>query len=153
MVHLSASEIKLEISEAFSGVKRLPDSELFLDEYDYLWTESFIGGTEEWKELSSKAILHEYSALRSVTPKGFQFLIPAYMSCVLENANSPSNTPDHVVYALNVSTHSPGFFEIFSVQQSIAICTFLLWATAQKDSLDHIEAEKSLNSYWVRFNK
>lgn len=147
------SEVKLKILTAFAGVKRLPDSDLFFDEYDYLWAESFIGGTEGWQELPSKAILHECGALRSVTPLGFQFLIPAYMYWVLENANSPSNTPDHVVYALNASTHSRGFFEQFSVEQSVAICTFLIWATDQKYNLDHVEAERSLNSYWERFNK
>lgn len=150
---LSSSEIKLKISIAFSEIKRLPDSDLFFDEYDYLWVESFISGTEEWQELPSKAILHECGALRSVTPLGFQFLIPAYMCWVLENANSPSNTPDHVVYALNASTHPLGFFEQFSIEQSIAICSFLVWAKAQKENLDHVEAEKSLNSYWKRFSR
>jgi len=145
------SEIKSKIHKAFAGVKRLPDSAMFLDEYDYLWTESFIGGKEEWQQLPSDAISHECSALASVTPLGFQFLIPAYICWVLENVNSSSNTPDYVIYGLNASTRPLALFEELTIEQSEAICIFLIWAVEQKNSLDSGEAVKSLNSYWNRF--
>ena len=147
-----SSEIKLKIQSTFAHVKRLPDAAMFLDEFDYLWVESFIGGNEEWHELSSYAISSETGALRSVTPLGFQFLIPAYICWLLDNPKDESSSADNLIYALNASTHSPEAFEIFTTEQSEAICEFLVWAAAQND-LDHVEAEKSLNSYWNSFKR
>jgi hypothetical protein len=144
---------KSKIHSAFAGVKRLPDSEMFIAEMDYLWTESFICGNEQWNELPSKAISYECNALTSVTPLGFQFLIPAYMCWVLENTNEPSNTPDHTIYALNAATHSESVFAALTIEQSEAICEFLLWAATQKEHLDYGAAEEALNLYWKRFKK
>lgn len=144
-------KIRSKIHSVFHDVMRLPDTAMFNSEMDYLWTESYIGGNEQWQNLPPEFIALECSALRSVTPLGFQFLIPAYMCWLLENKESSSNTSDHTIYALNSSPLSSNSFEFLSIEQSKVICEFLAWATSQTEYLDTEAAQEALNSYWQRF--
>ena len=106
MEPMSNKEVIEEIRRAFAGTKR-PDPRDFVHCEQ---CEIFLGRyleccPETWEEIRSEDISYESSALTAVTPRGWQFLLPAYMVWHLQHYDQKTNssTVDYLVYNLTWS--------------------------------------------------
>jgi hypothetical protein len=112
---------------------------------------------ERWEEIRSDDISYESSALTAVTPLGWQFLLPAYMTWGLQNYNqrTESSTVDNIVWNLtwndNKDEHIAAGFRTLSPEQVRAVDVFLAFIAGQTDdSRLAADAAKARESYWAR---
>jgi hypothetical protein len=155
---MSKEEVIEAIRRAFAETKR-PN----LDDFVHCeQCELFVGRLLEtcpdtWEQISADYIAWESSALTAVTPRGWRFLLPAYMIWNLQNYNQPmdSNTVNNIVWNLtwdeNKDDHIAAGFRILSSQQVRAVDAFLAFISVQTDdpalAADAVTARES---YWAR---
>jgi hypothetical protein len=112
---------------------------------------------DTWEEIDADYIASESSALTAVTPRGWRFLLPAYMIWHIQNYNqrTDSNTVDYIVWNLtwdeNKDDHIDAGFRTLSSPQVRAVDAFLAFIAAQTDDPGLAEdAVKARESYWAR---
>jgi hypothetical protein len=155
---MSKEEVIEAIRRAFAETKR-PN----LDDFVHCeQCEIFVGPLLEtcpdtWEDIRSDYISCESSALTALTPRGWRFLLPAYMIWHLQNytQRNGSNTVDNIVWNLiwdeNTDDHIAAGFQTLSSQQVRAVDAFLAFIAAQTDDRGlAADAAQARESYWAR---
>ena len=91
-----------------------------------------------WQDADDTLIEYEYAALFFLSPGGFRFFLPTYMTWVLEHPLSEAAVVDSTIRAL---TPQPGDLEAFSLskftelndEERTAVIAFLDAMTVNKD--------------------
>jgi hypothetical protein len=155
---MSKEEVIETIRRAFADTKRPNPNDFVHCEQ----CEIFVGRLLEtcpdtWEDIRADYISCESSALTAVTPRGWRFLLPAYMIWDLQNYNqrTESNTVDNVVWNLtwndNKDEHIAAGFRTLSPEQVRAVDAFLAFIAAQTDDPRlAADAAKARESYWSR---
>lgn len=155
---MSKEEVIVAIRGAFAATKR-PDLEDFVHCEQ---CEIFVGTLldscpEAWEEISAEYISSESSALTAVTPRGWRFLLPAYMVWHLQHydRHTDSSTVDNLVWNLtwdeDKDEHIVDGFRSLSRQQASAVDAFLGFIAAQNhDPRLAADATKARRLYWAR---
>ena len=146
------------IRRAFAETKRPhPDDFVHCEQCELFVGRLLDTCPDTWEDISSEYIACESSALTAVTPRGWRFLLPAYMIWHLQNYNrrTESDTVDNVVWNLtwneNMDDHIVAGFRALSFQQVRAVDAFLAFIAGQTDDPGlAADAAKARESYWVR---
>ena len=143
------------VAEAFADVAAPSPLDIAHCEQCELWVTRFLAGLpDDWREIDADDLAHESSALASVTPAAWQFLLPAYMVWHLDHCrDSPSNTVDHLISQLTRGDATDPWilegYESLSGKQARAVSTFLGFVASQQHDLLLAEnAQRALDSYW-----
>lgn len=145
------------IRRAFAGIGRPhPDDFVHCEQCEIFLGRFLECCPDNWEEIRADDIADESSALTAVTPRGWQFLLPAYMIWHLQNYNRPtdSNTVDHVVWNLTWSESTDDYiaegFRTLSPEQVRAVDAFLTFIARQTDDATlAADAETARRSYWA----
>ena len=152
---MSKADLIEGIRQAFAGTPR-PDPPDFVCEQCELFLGCFLKACPAtWEEIRSEDISKESSALTAVTPRGWRFLLPAYMVWHLQHYDrqTSSNTVDYLIYNLtwseNKDDHILGGFRSLSPKQMRVVDAFLAFIAAQTyDDILAEDAAKARASYW-----
>ena len=155
---MSKDEVIAIIQRAFATTERPDLAEMAHCEE----CEIFLGALLQtcpasWQEISWEYISLESSALTALTPRGWRFLLPAYMVWHLQHHDQPtdSNTVDTVVWNLvwkeAMDQHIADGFRSLSRQQARAVDAFLAFIAAQNHDRRLAEdAAAARRVYWAR---
>ena len=100
-----------------------------------------------WQDADASLIEYEYAALFFLSPSGFRFFLPAYMTWVLQHPYSEAAVVDSTIRALtpqsgNLEAFSLSKFTELNGEERIAVVAFLDAMTVNKEldiagALDH----------------
>jgi hypothetical protein len=147
------------IRDAFGGLTRgagmrVYEAEL-ADDYGHESARTALRRGDRYQrywEIPDAVIAEHYSALSFFDPPAFRFHVAAYMSFALRNPDSPSNSPEFVVYALTLRDGALRAwclerFAAFDDAQAAAVVAFLTF-TARYDAYGAASAREALDGYW-----
>jgi hypothetical protein len=155
---MSKEELIETIRLAFAETKRPNPDEFVHCEQCQLFVGPLLETCPDtWDEIGADYIASESSALTAVTPRGWRFLLPAYMIWHLQNYNqrTDSDTVDNIVWNLtwveNKDDHIAAGFRSLSSLQGRAVDAFLAFIAAQTDDPGlAADAVTARESYWAR---
>jgi hypothetical protein len=117
-----------QIDTAFATVPRPGNDELLhpncADDNDIM----ALYEVTDWHDLSDATVENEYAALSFLSPAGFRYFIPAYMSFTLRNPESGAAAVESTLWSLSPSSDqhfTPSKFIHFDAAQSTAVVSFL----------------------------
>ena len=100
-----------------------------------------------WQDADASLIEYEYAELFFLSPSGFRFFLPAYMTWVLQHPYSEAAVVDSTIRALtpqsgNLEAFSLSKFTELNGEERIAVVAFLDAMTVNKEldiagALDH----------------
>lgn len=158
-----AGRLSKVIEKAFARVRYPGDTALLHPGYSGANAEvrGFQGKawTSDWRRIPREVIEENYSSLLFLSPRAFQFFLPAYMSCAL-TAGSGDRTRSvlsFTLYCLNPEVNEQAFLEHFlgqvqgfTAQQREAVRSFLeLIRDEHHDETLRREAVDGLERYWA----
>jgi hypothetical protein len=125
-------EVIARIERAFAGVARPTNAELLhpqcADDMDLVP----LYDIARWEDMTDDDVIGTYAALSFLSPEGFRYFIPAYMSYVLRNPDSGEAVVDSTIWAFLPSLYEgdlPAFvaskFALLDEAQRRAVDTFL----------------------------
>lgn len=126
------TQVIRQIEAAFADVAYPGDDRmLHPDCFDDMDISAFYGSTS-WRDIPSTTIAREYAAFSGASAAAFQFLIPAYMTWVLENIDEGDISVEHTLWSLDPDFSNGRFrdfqlskFALLSREQCAAIIAFL----------------------------
>jgi len=142
-----------QIEAAFADVAYPGDDRmLHPDCFDDMHIRAFYGSTS-WKDVPCMTIARENAAFSGASAAAFRFLIPAYMTWVLENIDEGDISVEHTLWSLDPDFSNGRFrdfqlskFTLLSREQRAAVVAFL---TALVDHPDIGEdAKAALKNHW-----
>jgi hypothetical protein len=155
----NTQSIKKEIQQSFRDVKQPGKKMLYAEfpQYEIEIKALMSKKWQNWWDIPDNVVDYHYHALSSVSPEGYKFLLPAFMTYALNNPESYSLVKEFTIYSLippNRFDH-PDRFEWFSLRASLlnkeqiyAIILFL----EHEEKTDWIappnDATKALEGYW-----
>lgn len=117
-----------QIASAFADVPRPTNDELLhpncFDDNDI----AALYEIEDWRDLSDSMVENEYGALAFLSPEGFRFFIPAYMSFTLRHPESGAAAVQSTLMSLSPEydqMFTPSKFAMLDAAQSAAVIAFL----------------------------
>ncbi len=151
--HDRIEEVAREIETAFGRLTHPGDDKLLHPRcFDDMDIEAFYGGPH-WRDVPSDVIDRENAALCFLSPKGFQFYLPAYMIWTLRNYDGGSASVLHTLYSLDpgepddeLRAFQTSKFELLTPDQRRAIIDFLGLFQDHED-LGSV-AERAMENYW-----
>jgi hypothetical protein len=121
-------DVLVQIYAAFANVPRPENDELLhpncADDNDIM----ALYEVTDWHDLSDATVENEYAALSFLSPAGFRYFIPAYMSFTLRHPESGAAAVESTIWSLspNSDQHfNPSKFIRFDAAQSAAVVSFL----------------------------
>jgi hypothetical protein len=121
-------DILAQINEAFASVPRPTNDDLLhpncFDDNDI----ATLYEVRDWRDLSDKMVENEYAALAFLSPAGFRFFIPAYMSFSLRNPSGGAAAVESTLMSLSpdYDAHfTPSKFSEFNARQINVVLSFV----------------------------
>jgi hypothetical protein len=111
-------------------------------------------GFLSWQSIPDKVIESENAGLTALSPRAFQFYLPAYMKWSLLNLRASSAfTSDATIYALAPTASRieqlVSRYSLLSPAQVRAVVSFLRIMADSPDFADADTAMQALRSYWL----
>jgi hypothetical protein len=143
---LATLEVLLaQIEAAFANVPRPGNDELLhsncFDDNDI----AELYSVAVWHDLTDAVVENEYAALFFLSPEGFRYFIPAYMSFTILHPESGAAAVESTIWSLspeNDQHFTPSKFILFDANQSAAVVAFLEAMAA------HVEVDDAL-LFWL----
>jgi hypothetical protein len=127
-----------QIEAAFADVPRPGNHELLhpncFDDNDI----AELYSVADWHDLTDTVVENEYAALFFLSPEGFRYFIPAYLSYVLRHPDGGAAVVGSTMMTLspvNDRHFTPSKFTLFDAEQSTAAVAFLE-AMAEYEEVD-----------------
>lgn len=132
------------IAEAFAGVPRPPNEALLHDDCRDDGDIVELYGVPDWREAPDKALERSYAALTFLSPAGFQYFLPAYLSWVLRHAGRASAVVDSTIWSLEATpgpheAFAASKFELLDDAQRTAVVSFLTTMASFEDVTPQLE--------------
>ncbi len=124
----STESIFADIDAAFDGIPRPANDDLLhpncFDDNEIV----ALYDVRDWRDLSDATVENEYAALAFLSPGGFRFFVPAYMSLALRKPDCGIAAVESTLMSLsplNDSSFIPSKFIDFDSNQSAVVVSFL----------------------------
>jgi hypothetical protein len=155
--------IKEQIQHAFRGIdqpgrKMIPaDAPSCEIEIKALMSKKW----KTWSDITDKVIEYHYDALSFISPEGYKFILPAFMTYALNNPESDKLVENSTIYSLMAPDRfrNPIQFEWFTLktsqfnnEQVDAIILFLEYEEHKDWIAPPNNATKALEGYWRHRN-